>query len=532
MVESTSCSGFHFKSRVRHEVLIDGVEVSHSLVGNGTLTVNSSNHVGVLGSEVSQDHLLESSDLSGEEFVEVSVDTTEEDADLLGNGHGHELVLLEELGELLSSVELLLGGGIKIGTELSEGSDLTVLGKLELEGSSDLLHGLDLGGGSDTGDGESDVNGGADTLEEELGFEEDLTVGNGDNVGGNVSGHITSLGLNDGEGGEGTSTEGVVHLGGTLEETRMEVENITGVSLTTRGSSEEEGHLSVGNSLLGQIVVDDEGVHAVVSEELSESASGVGGDELEGSGIGGSGGNNDGVLEGVLLSEGLHDVSNGRSLLSNSNIDAVELLVLVTGVEGSFLVEDSVNSNGGLAGLSISNDKLTLSSTDGHEGIDTLKAGLHGLSDRLSGDNSGGLELNSLSLGGLDGTKSINGNTKGVDDSSEESMTDWDIDNGSGSLDDISFLDFSIVTQDDDTDVISLQVKGHSLDTGVELNHLSGLDLGETEDTGNTISNGDNSSEFLQVVNLVDSGDLGLKDGDGISNGRLHGVLLGGSGDG
>jgi len=111
-------------------------------------------------------------------------------------------------------------------------------------------------------------------------------------------------------------------------------------------------------------------------------------------------------------------------------------------------------------------------------------------------------------------------------------MTDWDIDNGSGSLDDISFLDFSIVTQDDDTDVISLQVKGHSLDTGVELNHLSGLDLGETEDTGNTISNGDNSSEFLQVVNLVDSGDLGLKDGDGISNGRLHGVLLGGSGDG
>ena len=57
-----------------------------------------------------------------------------------------------------------------------------------------------------------------------------------------------------------------------------------------------------------------------------------------------------------------------------------------------------------------------------------------------------------------------------------------------------------IVSQDDDTDVISLQVEGHSLDSGVELNHLSGLDLGKTEDTGNTISNGDNSSEFLQVV--------------------------------
>lgn len=360
------CSCLGLESRVGHEVLIDGMEVSVGLFGDGLLGVDSSNHVSVLGSEVGEDHLFEFADLSSEELIEVSVNTTEEDADLLGNGHGDELVLLEELGELLSSVELLLGSGIKIGTELSEGGDFSVLGKLELERTGDLLHGLNLGGGSDSGDGETDVNGGSDSLEEELGFEEDLTVSNGDNVGGNVSGHITSLGLNDGKGSEGTSTEGIVHLGGTLKETGMEIENITGVSLTTGGSSEEEGHLSVGNSLLGQIVIDDKGVHAVVSEELSEGASGVGGDELEGSGIGGSGGNNDGVLEGVLLSEGLHDVSNSGSLLSNSDVNAVKLLVLVTGVEGSFLVKDGINGDSGLTGLSISNDKLTLSSTNGH----------------------------------------------------------------------------------------------------------------------------------------------------------------------
>jgi hypothetical protein len=360
------CSCFGLEARVRHEVLINGMEVSVGLFGDGLLGLDSSNHVSVLGSEVGEDHLFEFADLTSEELIEVSIDTTEEDTDLLGNGHGDELVLLEELGELFSSVELLLGSGIKIGTELGEGGDFSVLGKLELERTGDLLHGLNLGGGSDTRDGETDVNGGSYTLEEELGFEEDLTVGNGDNVGGNVSGHITSLGLNDGEGSEGTSTEGIVHLGSTLEETRMEVENITGVSLTTGRSSQKEGHLSVSNSLLGQIVIDDKGVHAVVSEELSEGASGVGGDELEGSGIGGSGGNNDGVLEGVLLSEGLHDVSNGGSLLSNSDIDAVKLLVLVTGVEGSFLVKDGINGNSGLTGLSVSNDKLTLSSTNGH----------------------------------------------------------------------------------------------------------------------------------------------------------------------
>jgi len=66
------------------------------------------------------------------------------------------------------------------------------------------------------------------------------------------------LGLNDGEGGQGSTTELLVHLGSTLEETRMEVEDVTGVSLTTRGTTEKEGHLTVSHGLLRQIIVDDQ----------------------------------------------------------------------------------------------------------------------------------------------------------------------------------------------------------------------------------------------------------------------------------
>lgn len=57
-----------------------------------------------------------------------------------------------------------------------------------------------------------------------------------------------------------------------------------------------------------------------------------------------------------------------------------------------------------------------------------------------------------------------------------------------------------IVTQDDNTNIISFQVEGHTLDTAAELNHLSGLDLGETENSGDTISNRDHSTELLQIV--------------------------------
>ena len=64
----------------------------------------------------------------------------------------------------------------------------------------------------------------------------------------------------------------LVHLGCALKETRMEIEDITGVSLTTGRSSEKEGHLTVGDGLLGEIVIDDESVLSVVTEELTNSA--------------------------------------------------------------------------------------------------------------------------------------------------------------------------------------------------------------------------------------------------------------------
>ena len=75
----------------------------------------------------------------------------------------------------------------------------------------------------------------------------------------NISGHITTLGLNDGESSERSSTEGVVHLGSTLQETGVKVEDITRVSLTTGGTTEQERHLTVSDGLLGQVIVDDEG---------------------------------------------------------------------------------------------------------------------------------------------------------------------------------------------------------------------------------------------------------------------------------
>ena len=143
-----------------------------------------------------------------------------------------------------------------------------------------------------------------------------------------VGGHITTLSLNDGQSSEGSSTELVVHLGCTLEETRVEVEDITGVGLTTGGATQQKGHLTVSDGLLGQIVVDDKSynfasVHAsyqrariltvlaVVTEPFTHRASREGSEVLQGGGLRGGSGNDDGVLHGIVLFKRLHELGDG-----------------------------------------------------------------------------------------------------------------------------------------------------------------------------------------------------------------------------
>ena len=133
------------------------------------------------------------------------------------------------------------------------------------------------------------------TFVEQLCLQEDLSVSDGDDVGGDVGRHVSGLGLDDGERGEGAATHGVAHLGGSLQQPGVEVEHVSGVSLTAGGTPQQQGHLSVGHGLLGQVVEDDDGVHAVVSEVLAHGHTGVGGQVLQGSSIGGSGGHHDGV---------------------------------------------------------------------------------------------------------------------------------------------------------------------------------------------------------------------------------------------
>ena len=68
-----------------------------------------------------------------------------------------------------------------------------------------------------------------------------------------------------------------------------------------------------------------------------------------------------------MISKDLHNVGDGGSLLADSDVDAVKLLgVLSVGVvEGGLLVDDGIDGNGSLSSLSVTNDELSLATTNG-----------------------------------------------------------------------------------------------------------------------------------------------------------------------
>src|SRR5262249_37084136 len=114
--------------------------------------------------------------------------------------------------------------------------------------------------------------------------------------------------------------------------------------------------------------------------------------------LGGRSGNDDRIVERAVILEDLHDLRHRRALLANRDVDAIELLALVAAGIDRLLIEDRIDDEGGLSGLTVADDQLALATADRHQAVDGLQARLHRLMDRFARDDSGGLHLDALTL--------------------------------------------------------------------------------------------------------------------------------------
>lgn len=215
----------HLRQEALVEVADDSVELLFQFLGQLSLPLDSLESLILVRLEVSQQISLPLENLVDGDSIKETVDTSEDEWNHLLDSHRVILLLLQELGQTLTTSKSLLSGSIQVRTELSEGSNFTVLSQEELEGTSDLLHGLELCRGSNTGDRETDVDSGTNTLVEQLCFQENLAISDGDDIGRNVGRHITTLGFNNRKGSERTTLVLVIQLSRTLKKTGVKIED-------------------------------------------------------------------------------------------------------------------------------------------------------------------------------------------------------------------------------------------------------------------------------------------------------------------
>ena len=428
---------------------------------------------------VARPHVLEqlglvALDVRDVDVVDVSVRAREDRDHLLLDRHRRVQRLLQQLDEACTPLELRLRHRVELGTERRERFELAELREVELQRSGDRLHRLDLRGTADSGDGDADVDRGTHTGLEEVVLQVDLAVGDRDDVRGDVRGDVTRLGLDDRQRGERARTQRLVELGGPFQQTRVEVEDVAGVCLAARRPAQQQRHLAVRLGLLRQVVVDDERVLAVLHPVLPHRATGVRREVLEHRFVVGRRAHHDRVLQRAVLAQRLHDLRDGRTLLTDRDVDALHALTL--------LVQDRVDGDGRLAGLAVADDQLALTPPDGGHRVDGLDAGLQRLVHRLAPGDAGRLHLEPALLGLGDRALGVDRHTECVDDAAEQPVADRNGEDAPGRGDRHALFDVFGVAEDDGTDRLFFEVQRETLRAALELEQLVDRRVGQAGD--------------------------------------------------
>jgi hypothetical protein len=93
--------------------------------------------------------------------------------------------------------------------------------------------------------------------------------------------------------------------------------------------------------------------------------------------------------------------------------------------------------------------------------------------------------------------------------------------NLASSLDSFAFLDSTIRTEKHDTDLTGFQVHAHSLDAGSEFDQLLGLDIAHAIDTGNTVTNRQDTTGLGEASFFLDTSNSLLEDGGDFGRGSF-----------
>ena len=355
-----------------------------------------------------------------------------------------------------------------------------ILGQIQPQAAGDLADGPGLGRAADPGHRQAHIHRRPDADIEQFRLQVNLPVGDGDYIGRNVGGHIPGLGFNDGQGGDGAAAVVGVQPGRPFQQTAVQIEHIPRISLPAGRPAQQQGHLPVSPSVLGQVIIDDQHILALGHKLLGHSAAGIGGDELQRGGIGCPGIDHDGMGHRVIFLQDAHNLRHFALFLPNSHINANQV--------AAALVDDGVQGNGRLAGGTVADNQFPLPPANGNHRVNGLDAGLHRGIDRLPHYYVRGGLLHRAGGRSVQRPPAIQRPAHGIHYPANQRFPYRHLDNLAGGADLMALFDRGGVAQDGRADQVRLQVQGQPQDVVAEVQQFVGADALQALDAGNAVA--------------------------------------------
>ena len=154
----------------------------------------------------------------------------------------------------------------------------------------------------------------------------------------------------------------------------------------------------------------------------------------------------------------------------------------------ALLIDDRVDRDRGLAGLTIADDQLALSAPDNQHRVDCLDAGLQRLLDGLAADDAGRLDFDTARLGRFDRTLVVDRLAECVDDAAEQAFADGNFGDSTGALDLVAFLDRLRVAEEHGADVVLFEVHHQPEDLMRKFEQLAERGILQAVDSGDTVA--------------------------------------------
>ena len=333
---------------------------------------------------------------------------------------------------------------------------------------------------TDAADGESDVDGGADVRIEQIRFEVDLAIGDGDNVRRNIGRHVTGLGFDERERGQRSTALFIGKLRRTFQQAAVKIEHVARERLAAWRTAQQQRNFAVRRGVLRQIVVNAKCVAGIVAEEFAHRATCIRGDVLHRSRIGSGGRDDDRILHCAVVFQSLDDLGDGGTLLADGDVNTNNAI--------AFLVDNGVERDGSLAGLAIANNQFALATADRDHGVDGLDTGLHGLFHGLAVNHAGGDAFKRQSERGVDGAFTVDRLAEGIDDTADQSLANGHGHDLAGAANRVAFLQTSVVAKQHGTDLVFFEVERDARQAVIELDQLAGHNAFQAVNTGNTVA--------------------------------------------